>query len=89
MISFKQFILESFLDTVADPIVKNHIKTLMKSGDLLAAYKEFHNSKHEKKPLIWSTINPKSTNHWKRDSRKQIRQQLKQKQLNTTVNANT
>ena len=66
MKTYKQFVAESFLSTVKDPETKKRIHDLIKSGDIVSAYKEFHNSKHDKKPVVWSKKNPKLYPHtWK------------------------
>ena len=66
MKTYKQFVAESFLSTVKDPETKKRIKNLIKSGDLVSAYKEFHNSEHTKPHTVWSKKNPKLYPHtWK------------------------
>lgn len=60
MITFKEFILESFIDTVKDEETKNKIKELIQKNRPLDAYKLFKGSQHEHKKAKWSPVNPKT-----------------------------
>ena len=60
MITFKEFILESFIDTVKDKETKERIKELMQKNRPLDAYKLFKSSQHDYKEAKWSPVNPKT-----------------------------
>lgn len=60
MITFKEFILESFIDSVKDEETKNKIKELIQKNRPLDAYKLFKSSQHEHKKAKWSPVNPKT-----------------------------
>ena len=70
MITFKEFILESFIDTVKDKETKERIKELMQKNRPLDAYKLFKSSQHDNKKAKWSQVNPKNDQErWKKTAK--------------------
>jgi len=70
MIGYQNFILENFLNVIKDQSTRDKIKELMKSGKTKEAYDLMRKTPHERKPLTWSTKNPKlHTGKWKEDNK--------------------
>ena len=69
MKTFKQFILETFIDNVKDEEARKKIKELMLKSPL-DAYKLFHSSEHGYKKAKWSPVNPKTQpEKWKKTAK--------------------